>query len=121
MLTCGGEMGAVFVLTATPELCYAHITDGKWSSDEPYASIHRCAVAEKYRGSGLASRMLEECGRLTQEQGLKWLRVDTHKKNKAMLGLLRKCGFQYRGNVLVAPPEGHDPRRVAYEKKIKTV
>lgn len=121
VLTCGEDIGAVFVLTAVPEPCYQHITDGKWSSSEPYASIHRCAVAEKFRGSGLAGRMIEECGRLAQEQGLGWLRVDTHKKNKAMLGLLRKCGFQYRGNVLVAPPEGHDPRRVAYEKRIKTI
>ena len=53
--------------------------------------------------------------------GLGWLRVDTHRKNKPMLGLLRKSGFQYRGNVLVDVPPPHDPRRVAYEKRLKSL
>ena len=118
VLTCGGEVGAFFTLTAQPEDSYAAITDGKWSMDEPYAVIHRCAVADRWRGSGLAGRMMKECERLALEQGVFWLRVDTHKKNKAMQGLLRKCGFQYRGNVLVDAPEGHDSRRVAYEKRL---
>ena len=119
MLTCGGEAGAFFTLSAAPEDGYAAITDGKWSADEPYAVIHRCAVADKWRGSGLAERMVKECERLALEQGFFWLRADTHKKNKAMQGLLRKCGFQYRGNVLVTVPEGHDSRRVAYEKRLR--
>ena len=119
VLTYGGQVGAVFTLMTAPEPCYAQITDGKWSSDEPYASIHRCAVAVQWQGSGLANLMLAHCERLSLAQGMGWLRVDTHKKNKAMQGLLRRNGFHYRGNVLVAPPEGHDPRRVAYEKQLK--
>ena len=118
VLTCGGEVGAFFTLTTRPEESYAAITDGKWSADGPYATFHRCAVADKWRGTGLADRMVKECERLALEQGIVWLRVDTHKKNKAMQGLLRKCGFQYRGNVLVDAPKGHDPRRVAYEKRL---
>ena len=119
VLTCGGEVGAFFTLSTVPEDGYTAITDGKWSADEPYATLHRCAVADQWRGSGLADRMVKECERLAQEQGIFWLRVDTHKKNKAMQGLLRRCGFQYRGNVLVDAPEGHDPRRVAYEKRLR--
>ncbi len=119
VLTCAGRVGAVFTLMTDPEPCYEEITDGKWSTNEPYASIHRCAVGLEYQGTGLAARMIEACGELAREKGMGWLRVDTHKKNKAMLGLLRKCGFQYRGNVQVDPPEGHDPRRVAYEKRLK--
>ena len=118
VLTCGGQVGGFFTLSAQPEACYDAITDGKWSSDQPYAVIHRCAVAEQWRGSGLSGRMMAECEKLASAQGLGWLRVDTHKKNKAMLGLLRKSGFQYRGNVLVDAPPHHDPRRVAYEKRL---
>ena len=33
--------------------------------------------------------------------------------------LLRRCGFRYRGNVLVEVEDGHDPRRMAYEKRLK--
>ena len=119
VLTAGTDLLGFFILSTHPEASYAAITDGKWSADEPYAVIHRCAVADKWRGSGLADRMVKECEQLAQEQGVFWLRVDTHKKNKAMQGLLRRHRFQYRGNVLVTVPEGHDPRRVAYEKRLR--
>jgi len=119
VLTCDGEISGFFTLSTQPEAGYAAITDGKWSADEPYAVIHRCAVADQYRGSGLANYMIDECEGLALAQGIRWLRVDTHKKNKAMQGLLRRHGFQYRGNVLVDVPEGYDRRRVAYEKRLR--
>lgn len=86
VLTCGGQIGAVFTLYTRPEASYAAITDGRWSSDEPYASIHRCAIAEQYRGSGLSGQMIAACERIALEQEAGWLRVDTHKKNKAKIG-----------------------------------
>ena len=119
VLTCEGTLGAFFVLSSRPEPSYNSISDGKWSREEPYAVLHRCAVAEQWRGAGLADRMIAECGQLALSQGLGWLRVDTHKKNKAMQGLLRRNGFQYRGNITVTVNGGHDPRRVAYEKRLK--
>ena len=121
VLTCGGEVGGFFTLTAQPEPSYDDITDGKWSSDGPYAVVHRCAVAEQWRGSGLAGEMAAAWEKLARGMGLGWLRVDTHRKNKPMLGVLRKSGFQYRGNVLVDVPPPHDPRRVAYEKRLKSL
>ena len=54
-----------------------------------------------------------------REYGMRCIRVDTHKKNKAMQGLLKDRGFRYRGNVLVASEPGHDPARQAYEKILK--
>ena len=76
-------------------------------------------MAEQWRGSGLAGEMAAAWTELARGMGLGWLRIDTHKKNRAMVGLLRKSGFQYRGNVLVGAAPPHDPRRVAYEKKLK--
>ncbi len=119
VLTCGGAVGGFFTLSTQPETGYDAITDGKWSSDQPYAVIHRCAVAQQWHGSGLADRMIAECERLALAQGLEWLRVDTHRKNKAMQSLIRRHGFQYRGNVLVDVPHPYDPRRVAYEKRLR--
>ena len=119
VLVCDGNVGAFFTLTAIPEENYSAITDGKWSSDAPYATLHRCAIADQWRGSGLSDRMIRECERLAVGLGLNWLRVDTHKKNKSMQNLLARCGFQFRGNVLVDAPEGHDPRRKAFEKKLR--
>ena len=36
-----------------------------------------------------------------------------------MKALLKRCGFQYRGNILVTVGEGHDDRRQAFEKVLK--
>ena len=107
-----------FTLSAAHEPGYDAITDGKWSSDEPYAVLHRCAVADGFQGLGVADRMVEECKALTLAMGRRWLRADTHKKNKTMQNLLRRSGFQYRGNVLVDTDPGHDPRRLAFEVRL---
>ena len=47
------------------------------------------------------------------------IRVDTHKKNKAMQRLLRDSGYRYRGNVQVSVEPGHDAARQAFEKLLK--
>ncbi len=115
----GDDLAAFFVLSDRPENGYAAITDGKWSSDEPYAVLHRCAVARPFRGTAAADAIIAQAERLTRSMGLRWLRTDTHKKNKPMRDLLRRNGFQYRGNVLVPASGGHDPRRQAFEKRLK--
>ena len=112
------ELAAFFTLSAQPDACYDAITDGKWSGREPYAVLHRCAVRDSYRGSGAADEIIRLCEALTLSMGRCWLRADTHKKNKAMQALLRRSGFQYRGNVEVDAGPGHDPRRLAYEKHL---
>ena len=119
VLTHGGEIGALFRLSTEPQENYAAITDGKWGSEEPYATLHTAAVADRYRGTGLAELLFDEAEKLTLAMGRRWLRVDTHKRNKPMQALLRRCGFRYRGNVEVEVEEGHDRRRMAYEKRIK--
>ena len=120
VLTCGDELAAFFTLSGQHESCYDDITDGKWSSDESYTVLHRSAVADRFRGLGAADQMMEQAKRLTLEMGRRWLRADTHKKNKAMQNLLRRSGFQYRGNVLVQVRDGHDPHRLAFEARLTT-
>ena len=118
VLTYGGKTAAFFVLSDRPEPCYDALTDGRWHGDGPYMVIHRCAVEEEFLGLGVSDRMLAQAERLALERGIGWMRVDTHRKNRAMQALLRRNGYEYRGNVLVSPPEGHDPRRLAFEKEI---
>jgi len=114
-----GVIGTFFVLSMRHEDGYDAITDGKWASDEPYTVIHRSAVAEQFRGMGLSDLVFENAERISLEWGRKWVRADTHKHNKNMQAVLRRHGYLYRGNVLVDVAEGHDPRRLAFEKKIK--
>ncbi len=115
----GEELAGFFTLSTREEAGYAAITDGKWTADIPYAVLHRCAVAAKYRGTGLADKLMQLVERQARELGLRCIRTDTHKKNKPMQRLLRENGYRYRGNVQVSVGEGHDPARQAYEKLLK--
>ena len=114
-----GEVIAFFVLSTAPQENYDAITDGKWSADLPYCVLHRAAVAKEYRGSGASQALIRCVEEQARAYGLKCIRVDTHRKNKAMQTLLRDSGFRYRGNVLVDSEPGHDPRRQAFEKILK--
>jgi len=116
VVTYGGRFGASFVLTSEPEECYANLTDGKWRWDGEYCTIHRSAVTAEFRGSGLSDYIFSFAESLAREQGIFCLRVDTHRRNEPMKALLKRCGFTYRGNVLMTDTNGHDPRRQAFEK-----
>lgn len=118
VLTYGGTAAAVFCLTTAPQANYEALTDGKWRCDGPYAAIHLTAVEARFRGSGLADRMLAAAEDLARDMGMASLRVDTHRHNEPMKALLRRRGFQFRGHVLVEEPV-HDPRRQAFEKVIR--
>ena len=116
----GRELAAFFTLSAREEPCYAAITDGKWTADMPAAVLHRLAVAGRYRGSGLADKLMRFVEEQTRALGLRCIRTDTHKKNKPMQRLLRENGYRYRGNLDIGETEpGHDPARQGYEKIIK--
>jgi len=115
----GDEIAAFFTLKGGIEETYLSITDGKWSSDAPYCTLHRCAVAQEYRSSGMAEAMLRCAEEQTRKNGVKYLRADTHRKNKPMQRLLREGGFRYRGNIEVHAEPGHDASRQAYEKLLK--
>ena len=119
VLTHGEEIIAFFVLSTEPQENYDAITDGKWSADLPYCTLHRAAAAKEYRGSGAAQALIRCAEEQARIYGLKCIRVDTHRKNKPMQALLRDSGFHYRGNILVSSEPGHDPRRQAFEKILK--
>lgn len=115
----GEETAAFFTLSTREEKSYDEITDGKWTADMACCVLHRAAVAAKYRGSGMAERLIKCVEEQCRAYGLRCIRTDTHRKNKAMQRLLRESGFRYRGNVQVAVEPGHDTARQAYEKILK--
>ena len=114
----GAEVAGVFALSRLPEESYEHLTDGKWANDGFYCVIHRSAVESKYRGSGMAGRLMASAEELARGFGAASIRADTHRKNKAMQKLLRDNGYSFRGNLLIAAEPGQDPRRQGFEKLI---
>ncbi|MBR0063027.1 MAG: tRNA (guanosine(37)-N1)-methyltransferase TrmD [Oscillospiraceae bacterium] len=118
VVSVGDRVAAVFRLMKTPDPNYAAITDGKWSDDLPYYTIHASAVAPFARGCGISDRLVGYAEELCRADGIRRLRADTHRRNKPMQSLLTRNGFRYRGNVLVEAREGHDPKRLAFEKRV---
>ena len=115
----GGELAGFFVLSTREEPWQEAISDGKWTPELPYATLHRSVVTEKYRGTGLSEKLLALAEREARALGAKALRTDTHKKNKAVLRLLRENGYRYRGNIVWPVEPGHDNMGQAFEKILK--
>lgn len=113
-----GAILATCAVIHTGEPTYTEIRGGRWltdtsdGADASYTAVHRVATARAARGRGMASRMLSEAAILARKAGKLSLRIDTHKDNKPMQGMLARCGFQYCGEITLVNGEG----RIAFEK-----
>ena len=100
-----GEILAVFMFSVGDDPTYTKIYDGDWISREPYAVIHRIAVAKQ--GCGIIDFCINECFKICPN-----LKIDTHRDNIPMQKALLKRGFQYCGIIYL---ENGD-ERLAYQK-----
>ena len=85
---------------------YLHIDDGKWIGDDSYGVVHRIASDGSEKGVG------SFCINWSYSNS-HHLRIDTHKDNIVMQGMLKKLGFVHCGTIYVH--EDNDPR-MAFEK-----
>lgn len=108
-----GLIVATALFTPEPSPEYLQI-DGAWHTDSPYLTIHRMALADSVRHSGLAFRMLEQAIMIARQSNLLSIRIDTHRGNLAMRRFLGKIGFSECGFVYYCCHDG-DPIRVAYD------
>lgn len=94
-----------FFYKAGPDSTYDVIYDGEWLNDKPYHVVHRITTDRNTRGVG--SFCLNWAYGLDPN-----VRIDTHKDNKPMQGLLAKLGFKYCGVILLDNGE----ERIAFQK-----
>jgi len=117
VVTVDGKVAGVISVFFAPEESYGIVYDGNWlTSDTPYAVFHRAAVGNNYRGMGIASQMLSCAENIALERGLKSMRGDTHRDNKAMRALLEKSGFAHCGTIYINGEINAQNERVCYEK-----
>lgn len=100
-----GKILAVFMFKIGEDPTYKVIYDGEWLDSEPYAVIHRIAVAEQ--GRGVAGFCFDECFKMYPN-----LKIDTHKNNYPMHHALARAGFKYCGIIHLLNGE----ERMAYQK-----
>jgi ribosomal protein S18 acetylase RimI-like enzyme len=110
------EIMGTTMFSTKPEPTYLNI-DGEWITDTKakYGVIHRLAVSDKYRNSGLAKFVFNHCEMDLKKQGIKSMRIDTHRDNKGMQALLNKLEYQYCGVIILTS----GAERLAYEKLIE--
>jgi len=106
---------ATAMFTTRNEPTYKRI-EGQWLTKESavYGVIHRMAVSEKNRGTGIAKFIFFQCEQNLKKNSIKSMRIDTHEENLGMQGLLKKLGYHYCGVIYL---ENND-KRLAFEKLI---
>lgn len=102
------------VLMVQPEPSYQKIT-GSWitATNNCYGVIHRLAIANKHRRSGVAKFVVDAFETMIKnhEKAIS-IRIDTHPQNVGMINLLNNNHFQHCGGIYL---ENGD-YRLAFEK-----
>ena len=108
---------ATTMFTTRKEPTYKKVIDGNWFIDESltYGVIHRLAIAEEFRGMGIAKFVFEELHQNLIQQNIKSLKIDTHEENLGMQSLIKKMGYKYCGIIYT----NYGAKRLAFEKMIK--
>ena len=94
------------------ERTYEKIYEGEWLSEGEYAVIHRVAIADDYKGRGIAGLMINEVEKIVRENGVNAVKGDTHRDNQSMQRLFIKNGFKKCGIIYL--PDGSE--RIAFQK-----
>lgn len=113
-----GEVVGMLCLDFRPEPDYSEIFEGSFSSDEPYATVHRIAVSKSEKGKGTAAQMIKRMAEITAGHGVRFLRADTHRKNSSMQRMLEKCGFTKCGIIYLEGVHDDIHERFAFDLKI---
>lgn len=89
--------------------------DGSWKNKtSDYATFHRLAISNKYRGMHLANLMFSDLISIMVSQEIRNFRIDTSRKNRIMQHLALKHNFSERG-IIQVEEDPKDPNRLAYE------
>ena len=107
-----GTMSIIF----TPDENYYDI-DGKWLTNDTYASIHRIAVKNTHHCKGVGVKMLLEAENIVKNNNVFSIKIDTHKINIPMTKTILKSGYTYCG-IITLKRSNIDNLRDAYEKKL---
>jgi len=95
------------------EPAYTEI-QGKWLTNGTYVVIHRVAVSDKVKGKGVATQLFTLIEKLSLENKVYSIKVDTNYDNVPMLKILSNLSYTYCGEVFF-----NGSSRKAFEKVLK--
>ncbi len=118
VLVINHQLAGYTAMLLKPEPDYQVITDGHWQvPDQPYATFHRVAISDHFRGQHLSRFMFSNLLTIGISLGFHNFRLDTFKKNVAMQTLAKSFGFVARGHVEVK--DKINPHRIGFELNLQ--
>lgn len=111
-----GDVLGVYCYDNRGDRNYDVISDGSFALDEPYAAIHRVAVAGDAKGRGIAGKMVEHAVMLAKSEGFRYMRGDTHRLNSSMQRMFIKNGFTRRGIIYLDGKKDSENERFAFDR-----
>lgn len=114
-VACDDEVLGVYSYDNRGDRNYDEIFEGSFSLDEPYAAIHRVAVASSAKGQGIAGKMVEHAFSLAKSEGFRYMRGDTHALNRSMQRMFQKNGFRKCGVIYLGTKKDFENERIAFD------
>jgi ribosomal protein S18 acetylase RimI-like enzyme len=111
---CNEILGCI-VLSKEHEDAYNVIYDGNWIEKDNYYVIHRLAVRNNNYKKGIAKNLIKEMIKITKQDNIHSIKVDTKKENIRMLTLLKSLGFKEVGIIHLLRKDVLDKERIALE------
>lgn len=96
------------------DIDYENNLDGRWQSPKPYVALHRIGTLESQCKKGYGRKIIELAESYARENHFKSVRIDTHRGNKTMQGLLKSLNYKYVGLVYLSGKN----ERFAFEKEL---
>lgn len=94
------------------DIDYEKNLDGKWNSPKAYVALHRIGTLGSEVKKGYGRKVIELAESYARENNFKSVRIDTHRGNKTMQGLLKALNYKYVGLVYLSGKN----ERLAFEK-----
>lgn len=96
------------------DIDYENNLDGTWQSPKPYVALHRIGTLASQGKKGYGRRLIELAESYARENNFKSVRIDTHRGNMTMQGLLKSLNYKYVGLVYLSGKN----ERFAFEKEL---
>jgi len=119
VLETDGVVAGIATIVLDGEPSYDVIEDGAWTTPEPYACIHRIAVATSLRGTGVSNRLMQAAEKMIRSKGIVSVRIDTHRDNMAMQRMLARNGYARCGVIYLLKGNERGAQRIALEKTLR--
>lgn len=97
-ITAEGVPAGYLCLDFEGEPVYSQL-DGRWECSTSYAALHRLAIGDSHRGTGVGKLAFAACETLCRGKGVCSIRVDTKDENTKMRHVVTGNGYKYRGDV----------------------